>query len=295
MSKVLQSAAPGLPPHIVAAQTMPGRATSGVAGAQKILQPPRPTGTTQFRPVQLGSGKQSSASLAAAATANNSGLGIQTVNKKSLTTVLDRLSGLTTAGSPTQLSTSPLSSSLVQQLQAPTVSNRTSITAGTKVSKVNKAETLLRAQISKVTGGGNNSGGLTAPNIIPNSSGGATSATPASALPGSLIVPPVSFALSQQQQQPSVIQFPGAAATGGAAAALDPALMFPNMMGANMTHAQTAAAAQAANMMAAMVSMSGLTQQQTVELLQQQQQLLNQQQQRLRGPPPLKNMSRKPD
>ena len=275
MSKLLQSTAPGLPPHIIAQQTMTGRGSS----SPKVMSRPPVSSGTHFRPVQLSSGKHNSAATAA----SSGGGGIQTVNKKSLTTVLDRLSCLTTAGSPTQLSTA-LSSSLVQQLQAPLVSNRSG--GATKSSKANKDA--LRAQISNVLGSATNS--------IPS-----TTTTLSSALPGSMMVPG-----SYQLNQPSILQFPGGAGGG----VMDPSLMFPNMMGSNMAaqaqtaaaqaafngsnmaQAQTAAAQEAFNMMAIM---SGLTQQQAVEMLQQQQKLLNQQQQRVRGPPPLKNMSRKPD
>jgi len=87
-----------------------------------------------------------------------------------------------------------------------------------------------------------------------------------------------------------MIQFPNASGASVSAASAPTGVeqfLFPNM-NQNM-------AAQAAAFNSMMASITGLTQQQAVELLQQQQNLVNQQQQRIRGPPPLKNMGRKPD
>merc|ERR1719361_2805933 len=63
---------------------------------------------SNLRPVQISGSKPG-------------GGGIQTVNKKSLNTVLDRLGGLTSSNTKTS---SSLASSLVQQLQAPPMSSR---------------------------------------------------------------------------------------------------------------------------------------------------------------------------
>ena len=284
MTKLLQAQAPGLPPHIIAQQTL-----SANRSTPKVMSRPPGPANANFRPVQLSAGKQS---------------GIQTVNKKSLTTVLDRLSTFTTV-SPTKpsqtLSTSQLGtsyqglvsshqglgSSLVQQLQAPLVSSRSSGPPPSKPAK-HSSQAALRAQLQKAIV----TSSAMASKPISSTPPFSLSTTLSSSLPGNVIVP------SSLQLAPSLVQFP----TG------DPtALMFPNLMGNQSIAAQNAAAQAAINMMAA--TMSGMTQQQAVEILQQQQQqqqqavemiqqqqqLLNQQQNRMRAPPPLKNMGRKPD
>merc|ERR1711892_801389 len=104
MTKLLQTQAPGLPPHIIAQQALPARSTPKV-----MSKPPGPV-MSNLRPVQISSGKPT---------------GIQTVNKKSLNTVLDRLGGLGTTTSPVPSKPSnSFSSSLVQQLQAPPMTSR---------------------------------------------------------------------------------------------------------------------------------------------------------------------------
>ena len=92
MTKLLAAQAPGLPPHIIAQQSCPKTTT------KVMSKPPGPV-MSNLRPVQISGSKPG---------------GIQTVNKKSLNTVLDRLGGLTTA----------TTSSLVQQLQAPPMTSR---------------------------------------------------------------------------------------------------------------------------------------------------------------------------
>ena len=104
MTKLLQSQTPSLPPHIIAQQTL----------STKPVSKPKPPGPvmSNLRPVQgskVGAGQ-----------------GIQTVNKKSLNTVLDRLGGLGTSSAPVKSSNNSLASSLVQQLQAPPMTSRPS-------------------------------------------------------------------------------------------------------------------------------------------------------------------------
>ena len=99
MTKLLAAQAPGLPPHIIAQQSCPKTTT------KVMSKPPGPV-MSNLRPVQISGSKPG---------------GIQTVNKKSLNTVLDRLGGLTSATTKTS---SSLASSLVQQLQAPPMSSR---------------------------------------------------------------------------------------------------------------------------------------------------------------------------
>lgn len=104
MTKLLQSQTPSLPPHIIAQQTL----------STKPVSKPKPPGPvmSNLRPVQ---GSKVGAAQ-----------GIQTVNKKSLNTVLDRLGGLGTSSAPVKSSNNSLASSLVQQLQAPPMTSRPS-------------------------------------------------------------------------------------------------------------------------------------------------------------------------
>lgn len=119
MSKLLQAQSPGLPPHVIAQQTIPASKSSKV-----MSRPPGPV-MSNLRPVQLSGGQKSS----------QPAQGIQTVNKKSLNTVLDRLGGLGTSSAPIKpasavtssnsaASAASLASSLVQQLQAPPMTSR---------------------------------------------------------------------------------------------------------------------------------------------------------------------------
>ena len=109
MTKLLQAQTPGLPPHIIAQQTL----TAKSASPKVMSRPPGPV-MSNLRPVQI-SGNKPPQPLPQ---------GIQTVNKKSLNTVLDRLGGLGTSTAPVKNSSSGLSSSLVQQLQAPPMTSR---------------------------------------------------------------------------------------------------------------------------------------------------------------------------
>ena len=111
MSKLLAAQAPGLPPHVIAQQTLPG-AKAGPGAAKVMSRPPGPV-MSNLRPVQISGAKQQAPATPQA--------GIQSLNnKKSLNTVLDRLGSLGTGpGNPANTS---LASSLVQQLQAPPMS-----------------------------------------------------------------------------------------------------------------------------------------------------------------------------
>merc|ERR1712020_740350 len=86
-------------------------------------------------------------------TSANKPSGIQTVNKKSLNTVLDRLGGMGTTASPTMSKSSSLSSSLVQQLQAPPMTSRPGAKQGAK------SQTKTQSQLQKALTGNNSSGG----------------------------------------------------------------------------------------------------------------------------------------
>jgi len=281
MTKLLQTQAPGLPPHIIAQQALPARSTPKV-----MSKPPGPV-MSNLRPVQISSGKPT---------------GIQTVNKKSLNTVLDRLGGLGTTTSPaTSKPSFSLSSSLVQQLQAPPMTSRPQTTGPRPGPKSYKE---AKAQIQKALGnsgppqtktpdnssqtkapsagtpGRNNLGNMMAPTSMPGM-------VPTS-MPGMPIGQPM-------------VQFPNHQ--------LDPSnlMNINNSSTANllsqslMLGTPNAAAAQAALMMAGLNGLSTQQAQQAMqELLQQQHQLMQQQHQhqqqgqgqpRMRAPPPLKNMS----
>ena len=110
MTKLLQAQTPGLPPHIIAQQTL----TAKSASPKVMSRPPGPV-MSNLRPVQISGNKPP---------AQTPPQGIQTVNKKSLNTVLDRLGGLGTSTAPVKNSNSSLASSLVQQLQAPPMTSR---------------------------------------------------------------------------------------------------------------------------------------------------------------------------
>ena len=166
--------------------------------------------------------------------------------------------------SPTMSKSPSLSSSLVQQLQAPPMTSRPGGKQGTKSQVTNKTQ----SQLQKALGGnGNtssgNSGMAQYPNMFP---GGLDPSALMSMIPPS-----------------------------------NPSLLSQSLLGFNQPNA---AAAQAALMMAGMTGMSGQQAQQAMqELLQQQGQLMaaaqqqQQQQQKqstgqqMRAPPPLKHMS----
>jgi len=273
MTKLLQTQAPGLPPHIIAQQALPARSTPKV-----MSKPPGPV-MSNLRPVQISSGKPT---------------GIQTVNKKSLNTVLDRLGGLGTTSSP--MPSKPnhnLSSSLVQQLQAPPMTSRPQSSVGPRPGPKSYKE--AKAQIQKALG---NSGPpqsktpevSSQPKMSTNVNSGRSSM-------GNMMVPSSMGGMPIGQP---MVQFPSHQSHQ-----LDPS----NMMNMNTSTANllsqslmlgtpNAAAAQAALMMAGFNGLSTQQAQQAMqELLQQQHQLMQQQHQqqqgqpRMRAPPPLKNMS----
>lgn len=213
MTKLLASQAPGLPPHIIAQQTMPMRLGSGTTATpirpqstnntlqqqQQNNEPavqiigtksaggtfqPRVQNNTSFRPVHLGGGKVSSSMGNSSITASISSInaGGLAGQKKSLTTVLDRLNMSTTCS--TTMSSQPvispskplgnagsiLASSLVQQLQAPLANQQsipTSVTGGST----------LRAQLSR------------SPALSITATPISVAATMSSTLPGNIIVP----------------------------------------------------------------------------------------------------------
>merc|ERR1711892_994991 len=293
MTKLLQTQAPGLPPHIIAQQALPARSTPKV-----MSKPPGPV-MSNLRPVQISSGKPS---------------GIQTVNKKSLNTVLDRLGGLGTTTSPLPSKPSHnLSSSLVQQLQAPPMTSRPP-SVGPRPGPKSYKE--AKAQIQKALGnsgppqsktpdsssqpkahanmgpGRNNLVNMMA-GMVPTSMPGMAPTSMQGMVPTSMAGMPIG--------QP-MVQFPNHQ--------LDPSnlMNMNNSSTANllsqslMLGTPNAAAAQAALMMAGFNGLSTQQAQQAMqELLQQQQQLMQQQHQhqqqqgqgqpRMRAPPPLKNMS----
>jgi len=133
MNRLLQTQSPGVAPHIVAQSTMPPAAAAAASAASVRKTPtriaPKPVPavtasstaavTAAVRPVQLGTGASKPPPQAVQ--------GIQTVNKKSLNTVLDRLSGMkapSSASATAVTATSSASNSnLVQQLQAPPMSS----------------------------------------------------------------------------------------------------------------------------------------------------------------------------
>lgn len=274
MTKLLQTQAPGLPPHIIAQQALPARSTPKV-----MSKPPGPV-MSNLRPVQISSGKPT---------------GIQTVNKKSLNTVLDRLGGLGTTTSPVPSKPSySLSSSLVQQLQAPPMTSRPQNTGARPGPKSYKE---AKAQIQKALGNSGPPQSKTPDNLSQPKA--PTNMIPGRNSHGNMMVPPTSMA-GMPIGQP-MVQFPNHQ--------LDPSsMMNMNTSTANllsqslMLTTPNAAAAQAALMMAGLNGLSTQQAQQAMqELLQQQHQMMQQQHQhqqqqgqgqpRMRAPPPLKNMS----
>merc|ERR1719460_1561632 len=134
MHKLLQTQAPGLPPHIIAQQALPARPSP--KGMGKPPGGPRPSTPSVASPGNTSANKPS---------------GIQTVNKKSLNTVLDRLGGMGTTASPTMSKSPSLSSSLVQQLQAPPMTSRPGAKLGSK------SQTKTQSQLQKALGGNSSS------------------------------------------------------------------------------------------------------------------------------------------
>ena len=166
MRNFLSHQAPGIPPHIVAQNTLtaasslptkPTISTHQMAGTMPKIAP-KPSGSllkTIPVPKPSGTGIGSGSTIGTSGSSKSSG-GITSVNKKSLNTVLDRLSGLkgtptptlgnmsggsviqtgSTTGSATssnfrQTATSS-PSSLVQQLQAPPIMTNPSMGSPTK-------------------------------------------------------------------------------------------------------------------------------------------------------------------
>ena len=243
MHKLLQTQAPGLPPHIIAQQALPARPSPKVLG--KPPGGPRPSTPTGASPGNNSANKPS---------------GIQTVNKKSLNTVLDRLGGMGTTASPTMSKSPSLSSSLVQQLQAPPMTSRTGPKPGAKSQA--KAQSQLQKALVGGGGAGVNSGMAQYANMFP---GGLD--------PSALMsmIPSASNSLLSQSlmgfNQPN-------------AAAAQAALMMAGMTGMSGPQAQQA--------------MQELLQQQgqlMAAAQQQQQQQKQSSQQQMRAPPPLKHMS----
>ena len=127
MSKLLQNQAPGIAPHIIAQNTLAMPTTASNLGSLVS----KPVSTHQLAGTMPKIAPKPVSSLLKPVPVVSKASGIQTVNKKSLTTVLDRLSGLKGSSSSSSvtpsssvtaasISSSPASnSSLVQQLQAP--------------------------------------------------------------------------------------------------------------------------------------------------------------------------------
>ncbi len=130
MSKLLQTQAPGIPPHIVAQSTLPAASGGGgglgkpsqqqmsthqLAGSMPKIAPKPPSNL--IKPVPLNKVNQAAAAASAASSA------AQQQHKKSLNNVLDRLSGFKStspaAATKPTASISSGASSLLQQLQAP--------------------------------------------------------------------------------------------------------------------------------------------------------------------------------
>ena len=247
MTKLLQAQTPGLPPHVIAQQTLP--ASNSAPKASKVMsRPPGPV-MSNLRPVQLSSGGSKPAAPAQ---------GIQTVNKKSLNTVLDRLGGLGTSSAPIKASASSvtsssaasaasLASSLVQQLQAPPMTSRPQQKSFKDSTKSVKS-------------------------------------SPATNVPMTSVPPGLTISVPPVIGQP-MVQFPPG---------LDPG----SLLSQSLLLGPNPAAAQAALMMAGLNGLSPAQAQAAMtELMQQQMLAQGGQQPRLRAPPPLKNMAgaRKPE
>ena len=166
MRNFLSHQAPGIPPHIVAQNTLtaasslptkPTISTHQMAGTMPKIAP-KPSGSL-LKPIPVpkpsGTGISGVSTIGSSSSSKSSG-GITSVNKKSLNTVLDRLSGLKGTPTPTlnnmsggsviqtgsatgsatsntfrQTATSS-PSSLVQQLQAPPIMTNPSLGSPTK-------------------------------------------------------------------------------------------------------------------------------------------------------------------
>ena len=139
MSKLLHNQPIGIAPHMVAQNTLaiPTTGTAAVnASISAVVNTPKPVLSTHQMAGTMPkiAPKPTSSILKPVPVAVSKPSGIQTVNKKSLNTVLDRLSGLksSTGGSS---SSSGSNSSLVQQLQAPPMMTNPGLTSPTKQSR----------------------------------------------------------------------------------------------------------------------------------------------------------------
>ncbi len=162
MSKLLQQAAPGIPPHIVAQNTLAMPTTGSMTKPVST----HPVHLPKIAPKPTASLLRPTSSPTAGASGQKPGnpSGITQVNKKSLNTVLDRLSGLkNTSGSSFPITSSSANSSLVQQLQAPPiVANPGGLTSpsSSKGNQIQRASTSSGASSS-----GNSSGSSVAANL----------------------------------------------------------------------------------------------------------------------------------
>ena len=130
MSKLLQSQAPGIPPHIIAQNTL--ALPTSMVGNSKPISTHQMAGNTLPKIAPKPTSSLLKPSMASKpSTASSSG--IQSVNKKSLNTVLDRLSGLkgSSSSSTSNLPTST-ASALAQQLQAPPIMANPGLTSPKK-------------------------------------------------------------------------------------------------------------------------------------------------------------------
>ena len=126
MSKLLQSQAPGIPPHIIAQNTLPvGSSMSQVSHAGNSISTHQMAGNSLPKIAPKPTSSLLKPSLVASKASSSASTGITSVNKKSLNNVLDRLSGMksSTTITPTASATSltAAKSLLTQQLQAPPV------------------------------------------------------------------------------------------------------------------------------------------------------------------------------
>ena len=126
MSKLLQSQAPGIPPHIIAQNTLPvGSSMSQVSHAGNSISTHQMAGNSLPKIAPKPTSSLLKPSLVASKASTSASTGITSVNKKSLNNVLDRLSGMksSTTITPTASATSltAAKSLLTQQLQAPPV------------------------------------------------------------------------------------------------------------------------------------------------------------------------------
>ena len=262
MSKLLQSQAPGIPPHLIAQNTL---AMPTTAAAPKPISTHQMAGTMpKIAP------KPTSSLLKPVPIVSNKPTGIQTVNKKSLNTVLDRLGALKSSSTPsaapssTSTSSSASNSSLVQQLQAPPMMNNPGLPSSPSKSR-NPANTSTASAASSAS--------------VSSSS---LSAAAAASMPNN--------AALQAMLNPLSMGFPGTSAASAAGLLSQP-------MAANPWSLGPAAQQQAlAATMAAMSGMSGMNQVAAMnELLKMSMQASQQVKpggQRLRAPPPLTHMGR---